>query len=1071
MKNVADIYPLTPAQAGILFHTLQAPESGVYFEQYACTLSGHLDVAAFRQAWRTVVNRHPVLRTAFIWEGIDEPLQVVRGAIELPFVQEDWREFSTAEQHDRLETFLRRDRVCGFDPAKAPLLRLALFQVETNVHQMVWSFHHLQLDGWSTALVLKEVFDCYEALHRDETPKSSASRAFKDYVGWLKQQDIHQAETFWKKELAGFTTPTALRVDSSATVKKPTGSYAQCQTNLSEPVTATLQKLAQQHRFTLNTIIQGAWAILLSRYSGERDVLFGATVSGRPADLPGVESMIGMFINTLPVRIQVEPDVELLPWLKAIQSRQLELRCYAYSPLTKIQAWSDIPKGQSLFETIVVFENYPIDGSSFQNGNPSLHVENVRYLEQSNYPLSVLAVPGSELVIHIIYDRAWFDDDAVPRILGHLETVLSGMASHPTRPLSDIPLLTAQERHQLTVEWNDTRTDYPRVTCIHQLIEEQAAQNPTAIAVHLGDQQLSYGELDGRANRLAHHLCAQGVAPGDLVGICLERSLEIIVALVGVLKTGAAYVPLDPTYPQARLAFMLAETQAPVLLTQQYLAGRLPHHTGQVICLDTHWPTIAQQSDQKPASDASAEDLVYVIYTSGSTGKPKGVQITHSNLINSTQARLDYYPEPVSSFLLLSSFAFDSSMVGIFGTLCQGGTLILPAPGDEQDVQKLAGLIDRHQITDTLCLPSLYNLILTYAQAHQLDSLKTVIVAGEACPQEIIQRHYQRLPQTALYNEYGPTEATVWSTVYQVLATDVETPVPIGRPIANTQVFILDKHHQPVPIGVPGELYIGGDGLAGGYLNQPELTAESFIPSPFQDESNSRLYKTGDLARYLPDGNIQFLGRVDHQVKIRGYRVELDEIQLALSQHPQIRENVVVAWESERGQQLAAYFVPASELVPRSEKLRSFLQAKLPDYMLPMAFICLEAVPVTPNGKVDRRSLPRPDQVSEDEEDAFVPPHTDTEATIAQIWGELLGLNRVGRHEDFFSLGGHSLLVMQLVARLRNVFKVQLPVNSVFEKPTLAGTAEQIETLLWAKHTNQQRTGFKTDGDREEFEI
>jgi len=609
------------------------------------------------------------------------------------------------------------------------------------------------------------------------------------------------------------------------------------------------------------------------------------------------------------------------------------------------------------------------------------------------------------------------------------------------------------------------------VTCIQHLIEEQAAHKPTAIAVQFGDQQLSYRELDGRANRLAHHLCAQGVGPGDLVGICLERSLEMIVALVGVLKAGAAYVPLDPTYPQERLAFMLTESQTPVLLTQQYLAGRLPRHRGQVICLDTDWPRIAEQSDQKPTGDVSAEDLVYVIYTSGSTGKPKGVQITHSNLINSTQARLDYYPEPVSRFLLLSSFAFDSSMAGIFGTLCQGGTLILPAPGDEQDVQELASLIDRYQVTDTLCLPSVYNLILTYAQAHQLDSLRTVIVAGEACPQEIVQRHYQRLPQAALYNEYGPTEATVWSTVYHVPATHVETPLAIGRPIANTQVFILDKHHQPVPIGIPGELYIGGDGLARGYFNQPELTAESFVPSPFQGGSNSRLYKTGDLARYLPDGNIQFLGRVDHQVKIRGYRVELDEIQLALNQQPQIRENVVVAWESERGQQLAAYFVPASELVPGSEELRSFLQARLPDYMLPAAFISLEALPVTPNGKVDRRSLPGPDEVGEDEEDTFVAPHTDTEAAIAQIWQELLGVERVGRYEDFFSSGGHSLLVMQLVARLRNIFEVELPVNSVFERPTLAGIAEQIETLLWAKHTNQRPTRVKTGSEREEFEI
>jgi amino acid adenylation domain-containing protein len=1040
MKNVADIYPLTPAQAGILFHTLQAPDSGVYFEQYVCTLSGRLDIDAFHQAWHTVVHRHAVLRTEFIWEGIDEPLQVVRQTVEIPFVHQDWRKLTSAEKRDRLATHLRQDRLHGFDPAKAPLIRLALFQLETTVHHMVWSFHHLQLDGWSTALVLKEVFACYEALHRGEVPESSAPRPFKDYVGWLQKQDIHQAEAFWKKELVGFSAPTALRVGKGARAKVPAGNYEQCESKLPEPLTARLQQLAQQHRLTLNTIVQGAWAILLSRYSGERDVLFGTTVSGRPADLPGVESMIGMFINTLPVRVQVEPDVDLLPWLKAIQSRQLELHRYAYSPLTKIQAWSDIPKGQSLFETIVVFENYPIDGSAFQDGNPSLHVENVRYLEQSNYPLSVLAIPGPQLVLLAIYDRAYLDDDTVSRMMGHLRTVLSSMASHATQSISDISHLTAQERLQLTVEWNDTRTDYPHVACIHQLIEEQAAQNPTGIAVQFRDQQLSYRDLDGRANQLAHYLRAQGVGPGDLVGICLERSLEMIVALVAVLKAGAAYVPLDPTYPQARLAFMLADTQAPVVLTQQHLTGRLPHYTGQAICLDTDWPTIAQQRDQKPANDATTTDPVYVIYTSGSTGKPKGVQITHRNLIHSTQARLDYYPEPVSSFLLLSSYAFDSSVVGIFGTLCQGGTLILPAPGDEQDIEAIAGLIKRHHVTDTLCLPSLYNLILTYAQTDQLSSLKTVIVAGEACPLDIVQCHYQRLPQTTLYNEYGPTEATVWCTVYRVPAKGVETPVPIGRPTANTQVFILDKDHRLVPIGVPGELYIGGDGLARGYLNRPELTADKFIASPFGQD---RLYKTGDLVRYLPDGNIQFLGRIDHQVKIRGYRIELDEIQLALNQHPQIRESVVVAWGSEQGPRLVAYFVPISESVPSRTDLRSFLQAKLPDYMLPSVYVELDVLPLTPNGKINRRALPNPETIHLDQGENLAPRDL-LELQLIRVWEEVLGIENVGVMDNFFEIGGHSLLAIRLVSRIQQFTGVKLPLASLFQAPTV----EQLASLM-----------------------
>ena len=918
MENVEDIYPLSPTQEGLLFHTLNAPRSGVYFNQYHCLLCGNLNRAAFKQAWQAVVDRHTILRTAFVWEGLDEALQVVRQRVEIPWEHQDWGGLSPVDQQTRLETFLRTDRGRGFELGGAPLMRLALIQLGQDLHQFIWSFHHLLLDGWSMRLALNEVFALYEAFCRGEKLHLKATRPYRDYIAWLQGQNLPEAETFWKQRLKGLTAPTDLKVesgkwkvedddDSPAALR---GSYDEQQTELPETTTAALGSMARGHRLTLNTLVQGAWTLLLHRYSGENDVVFGATVSGRPADLAGVEDMVGLFINTLPVRVQVSPEASLLPWLKALQTQQVEISQYEASPLVEVQGWSEVPRGQPLFESILVFENHPVDVASPASGG--LEIRDARYIEQSNYPLAVLVVPGERLQLIIIYDSTRFQAATIARMLGHLGTLLEGIAATPEGRLSDsgetedaalcnIPLLTQGERDRLLVEWNQTQADYPKDVSIHRFFEAQAGETPNGSAVVFEGTQLTYRELNIRANQLAHRLRSLGVGPGSLVGICMERSLEMIVGMLGTLKAGGAYVPLDPTYPQERLAFMLEDTQAPVLLTQQKLADQLPKHRAHLCCVDTDWRDIAHESDENPASQASSDELAYVIYTSGSTGKPKGVMVTHRNLVHSTSARIIYYPEPVASFLLLSSFAFDSSVAGIFWTLCHGGTLVLPQQGLEQDVGQLATLIDKNQVSHTLCLPSLYRLLLTYVERRQLASLRTVIVAGEACPTDLIEHHNEVLPQTDLYNEYGITEVSVWSTVYKMPPQVVGTHIPIGRPIANTQIYLLDAYLQPVPIGVPGEMYIGGDGLTPGYLNRPDLTAEKFIRHPFSSNPEASLYKTGDLARYLPDGNIEFLGRIDQQVKIRGYRIELEEIEEALKQHPALRDAAVIA-RDERGE-------------------------------------------------------------------------------------------------------------------------------------------------------------------------
>ncbi|MEM9266723.1 MAG: amino acid adenylation domain-containing protein, partial [Cyanobacteria bacterium P01_F01_bin.13] len=662
-----------------------------------------------------------------------------------------------------------------------------------------------------------------------------------------------------------------------------------------------LQTLARHHRLTLNTLLQGAWALLLNHYSGQREVTYGSVVSGRPIDLKGVETMVGLFINTLPVRVSIDPDQPLIHWLQSRQQQLFDLRQYEATPLADIQRWSDISAGNPLFESIVVFENYPTTGVP----DLGFKIHDIRYLEQSNYPLALLVVPGETLELLLLYNSGRFEEGAITRLHDHLELLLTAFVQQPQTHLGNLPRLTAQEQHQLT-HWKTT--DYPQDLTIHQLIETQVERTPEALAVVFERETLTYCELNQRADQLAHWLRAKGVSPNQRVALCLRPSLARIVGILAVLKAGGAYVPLDPTYPAERIEYCLEDTQPKFLITQHAVVlskTSVPcvylDDSGQAQGLGQAQSQPLQSPSVSP-SPASPIDLAYIIYTSGSTGNPKGVMVTHRNLVHSTTARTHVYPEPVGRFLLLSSVAFDSSVAGIFWTLCQGGTLVLPPERIEQDLQQLATLIDEQQITHTLCVPTLYSLLLGSASPQQLAKLRTVIVAGEACPRTLVQQHYAKLPATDLYNEYGPTETTVWCTTYRIPANLGPGPVAIGQAIPNTGIYLLDEHREPVPMGAVGEIYVGGDGVTQGYWNQPEKTAVAFVDpdnGPFSIPHSPfpipPLYKTGDLARYRFDGTLEWLGRCDRQVKIRGYRIEPGEIEDVLRSHPQVQSAVVVA--------------------------------------------------------------------------------------------------------------------------------------------------------------------------------
>jgi amino acid adenylation domain-containing protein len=1059
-KNIEDSYRLSPVQQGMLFHSLNTRQSGVYHVQFICAFHEDLNVSAFKKAWQRVAERHPILRTSFRWEGLKEPLQDVHTHVTLPFEEQDWRDLPMEEQKGRLLSYLKTDRCRSFELTEPPLVRFALFRVGQADYRFIWTLHHALLDGRSAYLLWVDIFAFYKAFSQNQDLPLKHPPPYRDYINWLQEQDLTEAETFWRRMLKGFTAPTPLvvdRVHGDKSVEK--GDYREKGIRLSETMTTSLRSLAERHELTLNTLVQGAWVLLLSRYSGEEDVIFGATRACRHSALEGAESMVGILLNTLPMRASLSPEKSLLLLLKELRAQWMALREYEHTPLPRIMEWSDIPAGKPLFESLVVFENFTFH-SILQAEGGGWENREVRFTGQTNYPLVLAGYSEPELLLEIGYDRHDFDDATIARMLGHLQTLLEGIVANPQQRLSELSLLTEAERHQLLLAWNDTQREYAEKKCIHQLFEDQVDQTPDAIALVFEDEQLTYRELNSQANQLAHYLEKLGVGPEVLVGICVERSVEMMVGLLGILKAGGAYVPFDPWYPKERLAFMLEDTQAPVLLTQQRLADRFSKEGTRVVCLDADREIIALQSARTPVTDVTANNMAYVLYTSGSTGRPKGVGIEHhSTVVMLNWAREVFAPEDFASVLLSTSICFDLSIFEQFVPLSWGGKVILV-----KNALHLRTLPAANDVTLINTVPS------TIAELVRADSIPasvhTVNLAGEPLQKYLVQQIYQQNTIQQVFNLYGPSEDTTYSTFALVRGEVVGSP-PIGRPIANTQVYILDRHLQSVPIGILGELYLGGAGLSRGYLNYPEMTAEQFIPNPFSAELGARLYKTGDLARYLPDGNIEFIGRLDYQVKVRGFRIELGEIETVLVGHPAVRETVVMAREDQPGdKRLVAYVVPQQQQTPTVNELSGFLRKKLPDYMVPSAFMMLQALPLTPNKKVDRQRLPAPERIRPELEKDFVAPRSPVEEVLARIWAQVLGVERVGIHDNFFELGGHSLLTMQVVSHIREVFKVELPLSSVFEAPTIAGFAQVNGDILQAKSA----AALDTITSREDFE-
>ncbi|MBI1924147.1 amino acid adenylation domain-containing protein [Candidatus Poribacteria bacterium] len=1068
-SKVTSVSPLSYGQQALWFIYQSAKESAAYNAAFTARIRSDVNVPALRRAFQGLINRHPALRTTFSTRD-GEPVQVedsrlageVHGYQDVCFEEIDASPWTWEE----LKVQVAKAYMRPFDLQRGPVLRVSLFTRSVQDHILLLTMHHIVCDGWSLWLLLDELRVLYPAeVAGEKASLPSLKRSYADYIRWqaemLAGKEGERLAAYWQKQLAGELPVLNLPTDRQ---RPPVQTYRGTSHpfKLSEELTQRLKELARAEGTTLYMTLLAAFFVLLHRYTDQEDILVGAPTTGRTQ--PEFDPIVGYFVNPVVLRANLSGNPTFKAFLSQVRHTVLDALAhqdYPFSLLVKRTQPNRHPSRSPIFQVLFVFQRPQQFGEIVDLFAPGERESRVNWgglelepflmaQQESQFDLTLeMGAALESLLGRFTYNTDLFEAATIQRLAGHFQTLLEGIVAHPEQRISDLPLLTEAERHQLLVEWNDTQADSPQDQCLHQWFESQVERTPDVVAVVCEDRQLTYRQLNARANQLAHHLQSLGVGPEVLVGICVERSIEMVVGLLGILKAGGAYVPLDPAYPQERLAFMLKDSQVKVLLTQEKWVEKLPEHQARVVCLDTDRGVIFQESEKNPVSGVKPDHLAYVIYSSGSTGKPKGILVSHYNvtrLFAATQSWFHFDERDV--WTLFHSYAFDFSVWELWGALLYGSRLVVVPYWVSRSPAAFYDLLCKERVTVLNQTPSAFRQLIRVAEfsatAKEL-SLRLVIFGGEALELQHLkpwfERHGDHSPQ--LVNMYGITETTVHVTYRPLTRADLNrTGSRIGSRIPDMQVYILDRHLQPVPIGVPGEMYIGGAGLSRGYLNRPELTEERFILNPFTDAPGARLYKSGDLARYLPNGDIEYIGRIDHQVKIRGFRIELGEIEAVLAQHPSVQQTVVLAREDQPGdKRLVAYLVPNPEQEPTPSELRRFLKEKLPDYMVPQAFfVMLKEMPLTPNGKVDRRALPAPQQARPQLEDSFVSPRTPEEQVLAKIWAQVLGVERVGVHDNFFELGGDSILTLQILARADQA-GLRLTPKQFFQHPTIAELA------------------------------
>jgi len=1038
--------PLSFAQQQIWLHAQFAADIPLYNEFLILQRRGALNQEALERSFGEILRRHETLRTTFSAEEAI-PVQVVSEpeAVGLPLVDLSGFSGERAEVM-RIATDEARQR---FDLTEGPLVRALLLRLAPENYILVVTLHSIVADDWSLNLLARELTTLYEAYSAagssQSLPPDLATR-YADHVQWQRsrfQGNVGEQQiSYWREQLLGIAPVLELPTDRPRPpVQKFRG--ARETVLLPEKLQRSLIELSEREGARLDELLLSGFQALLARYTRQDDMVVGTVVPGR--EQRGTEQLIGPLSNTVVIRTNLAGDPsfrELLSRVRHVVDKAVEHQHVAFERLvTEIQPDRD-PSRNPLFQVLF----------SLRPSTPKLpspwdmdSIEVDTGVTKVDLELQVCETPDG-LAARFIYCTDLFDAATIVRMAGHFQTLLEHAVANPDEHISRIPLLTEEERHQIVVEWNATGKDYPGERCVHELFEAEAARNPDATAVVFENAELTYGELNRRANQLARYLVRLGVGPNALVGLCVERSLEMVVGLLGILKAGAAYVPVDPAFPPDRVAFMLEDAEVPVLLTQQRLIPSLPENKAQLVCLEADWSKIAGESVENLASRAKPRDLAYTMYTSGSTGKPKGVQIPHRAVVNFLVSMAEKPGMTQQDRLLaVTTLSFDIAGLEIYLPLILGASVEIVSRNVYSDGRALLAKLLTSGATLMQATPATWRMLIE-AGWQSSPELK-ILVGGEAVPHKLANQLLQRA--SSVWNMYGPTETTIWSTVRKFELG--EAGVSIGRPIANTEIFILDKVMQPVPVGVAGELLIGGDGLAKGYLKRPELTAEKFIAHPFSQEPEARLYRTGDLVRYLPNGDIEFLGRIDHQVKIRGFRIELGEIEAVLRQHPGVNETVVVAREDVPGdKRLVAYLVPAREPAPTAGELRSFLKERLPEYMLPSALVTLREMPLTPNGKVNRRALPAPEQSELAARETLVAPTDVVESQLVKIWESILGVRPIGINHDFFELGGHSLLAVRLMQRIEQTFGQKLPVATLLQARTIEQLAAIVKQDGWS---------------------
>lgn len=1073
LRDVADIYRLTPMQEGMLFHSLSDPDLGLYVEQATCVLESALDPSHLREAWGRVVAHHPALRSSFHWREVDRPVQVVRRSVDVPWREEDWRDrpavADPAAERARFEALVEADRRRGFDLQRAPLLRVTLVRTGERRWRFLWTYHHLLLDGWSLMPVLQHVFEAYSALREGRRPALPPATAYVEYVTWLgeRSREPHRSRTeaFWRRALAGFAAPTPLPGGAGGDFRSGPGRDRAARGSLSTrpasvrrtltlaPADASaFRGLCRRAEVTPGTVVQASWALLLGRWSGEDDVVFGSVVSGRPPHLEGSSSMVGLFINTLPVRVRIAEDEEVVPWLQRLQARLVELRDHEHSSLAEVQRWSELPPGRPLFESLVAFENYPRD-PALLGGLPGLEVRELESLEQTNYALNLAVLPEEEaLRLELTYDPEGVDPASGDRLLAGLATLLRNLAAAPGGRLESLSLLSPDEEWQVLVSWNATGSppaDGGAAT-LDALVAEQVARTPDAVAVAPpAGAAWTYRELWTAAGAVARRLASRsdrGSAPGPssgerLVGVLLERTPEAFAALVGVLRAGAAYLPLDPDLPDRRLLGILADARPARVVTRRALWDRLGGRTSaEAVFVDGLDPDAGAASGPSPGDPDDPGRAAYVIYTSGSTGVPKGVIVSHRSVVSFLRAARDHLAvDSGSRIAQVASLGFDASVAEVFLPLISGGRV---CPVDRETLLSPAALeraLERSGTNVLLATPGLADAL----SPERCPGLEQVVVGGDRCPPQVAARWSSG---RRFANNYGPTEATIYCVRHE--GPGGPKGPPIGRPIANARAYVLDRRLRPVPPGAAGEVLLGGLPLARGYWNRPGLTADRFVPHPFghlDGRWGERLYRTGDLGRFLPDGEIELSGRLDHQVKVRGHRVECGEVEAVLRDHRGVAACAVVARDVAPHRRLAAFVVPSpGDPRPEPAELRVWLASRLPEAMVPSLFEFLEELPSTHAGKLDRRAL-EVREIRRPGSGASRPPAAGIESTLAGIWREVLGLDRdVGAEDDFFRLGGDSILAIRVISRAAAA-GIELTPRRLFENPTVERLAAAVE--------------------------